>query len=143
MLASLPALGGEWRLDYPQWDDPRPANEHPPIERRAYHLGYRAERVAEDGVSEICEALESGALDRTPDTITIDWYKQLLEWHERLKRIELHGGLLELGSAGADEPVDAHPGQRPPGCSDRRAPGRDDHRGVTHTRPRVTTAPEE
>jgi nucleoside-diphosphate-sugar epimerase len=68
-------------------------------------LGYRAERVAEDGVSEICEALESGALDRTPDTITIDWYKQLLEWHERLKRIELHGGLLELGSAGADGPV--------------------------------------
>ncbi len=59
-------------------------------------LGYRAERVAEHGVTEICEALEAGTLDRTTDTITIDWYKELLAWEQRLKKVTLHGGLLDL-----------------------------------------------
>jgi nucleoside-diphosphate-sugar epimerase len=63
-------------------------------------LGYRAELEAEDGVREICAALDSGVVERTPDTITIDWYKQLLEWHERLKRIEVDGEILDLRSDG-------------------------------------------
>jgi nucleoside-diphosphate-sugar epimerase len=59
-------------------------------------LGYRAELSAEDGVLEICEALESGKLDRTPDTITIDWYSQLLEWSQRLRDIAPDGNILDL-----------------------------------------------
>jgi len=59
-------------------------------------LGFRTERQAEDGVREICEALESGSLDMTTDTITIDWYKQLLVWHQRIRDIEIHGGILEI-----------------------------------------------
>ena len=59
-------------------------------------LGYRAELEAEDGVREIYEALDSGALERTPDTITIEWYKQLLDWHDRLKQVELDGEILDL-----------------------------------------------
>jgi nucleoside-diphosphate-sugar epimerase len=62
-------------------------------------LGYRAELQAEDGVREICDALDSGVLERTPDTITIDWYKLLIEWHERLKQIEIDGDILEIRGA--------------------------------------------
>lgn len=61
-------------------------------------LGYRATRVAEDGVAEICGALEAGLLDKTPDTITIDWYKQLLDWHARIRQVELHGGIIDIGA---------------------------------------------
>ncbi|MEX2445725.1 MAG: SDR family oxidoreductase [Dehalococcoidia bacterium] len=70
-------------------------------------LGYRAERVAEDGVTEICAALEAGTLDRTTDTITIDWYKQLLDWQERIRRIEMYGGILDIGAVTDDEPAPA------------------------------------
>ena len=59
-------------------------------------LGYCAKRTAEDGVREICEALEAGVVDKTTDTITIDWYKDLLAWHERIKATELYGGILAL-----------------------------------------------
>lgn len=57
-------------------------------------LGYRATLTAEDGVREICEALEDGRVDRTTDTITIEWYKALLEWQERIRAVELQGGIL-------------------------------------------------
>lgn len=69
-------------------------------------LGYRAERVAEHGVAEICEALEAGILDRTTDTITIDWYKELIDWDERIRRLRMHGGLLDLGDASGGLPAD-------------------------------------
>jgi nucleoside-diphosphate-sugar epimerase len=59
-------------------------------------LGYCAKRTAEDGVREICEALEAGVVDKTTDTITIDWYKDLLAWHERIKATEMYGGILAL-----------------------------------------------
>lgn len=62
-------------------------------------LGYRAELEAADGVTEICEALERGDLVKTPDTITLDWYKLLLEWQERIKAVEICGGMLDIGVA--------------------------------------------
>ena len=39
-------------------------------------LGFHAGYVAEDGVAEIVEALETGKVDKTTDTITLEWYKQ-------------------------------------------------------------------
>jgi len=59
-------------------------------------LGYRATRVAEDGVREIVEALNSGATDRTTETITLEWYQTLMNWHQRIRQLELHGGMLRL-----------------------------------------------
>jgi nucleoside-diphosphate-sugar epimerase len=68
--------------------------------RVAFHkiekLGWKAEKLAEDGVKEICEALESGATDKTAKTITLDWYKQLVEWHEKVRQVEMYGGILKL-----------------------------------------------
>lgn len=50
-------------------------------------LGFKALYVAEDGVREICSALESGSLDRTTETITLDWYCELTSWHQRLQQV--------------------------------------------------------
>ncbi|MEM7044556.1 MAG: hypothetical protein AAF543_17245, partial [Pseudomonadota bacterium] len=48
------------------------------------------------GALEIYERLEAGTLDRSTETITLDWYQNLSTWHRRIKEVELHGGILEL-----------------------------------------------
>jgi nucleoside-diphosphate-sugar epimerase len=57
-------------------------------------LGYRALYVAEDGVKELCEALESGKVDKTKATLTLEWYKELIAWNERIKQVSLDGAIL-------------------------------------------------
>ncbi len=59
-------------------------------------LGYRAEKTAEDGVAEICEALDAGKVDRTVQTITLDWYKELLHWQTVLRDVEMYGGIVDI-----------------------------------------------
>jgi nucleoside-diphosphate-sugar epimerase len=59
-------------------------------------LGWRAMRRAEDGVVEILERLEAGDLDRTSETITLDWYKQLAGWHQIIKQVEMYGGIFDV-----------------------------------------------
>lgn len=59
-------------------------------------LGYKAKRTARDGVQEICEALESGRLDQTTQTITLKWYQELVKWHKIIKEVELYGGIIDL-----------------------------------------------
>lgn len=59
-------------------------------------LGYRAELTAADGVAEICGALAAGTLEKTPRTITLEWYEQLVQWHRVLRDVELHGGIIDL-----------------------------------------------
>lgn len=75
-----------------------------PVDHRSYRvnfdkihaLGYEALYEAEDGVKELCEALQAGVTDRTLKTITLDWYKELVAWQVRLHAIELDGALLKL-----------------------------------------------
>jgi nucleoside-diphosphate-sugar epimerase len=59
-------------------------------------LGYKAALGAKDGVKEICEALEAGKLDKSPKTITLQWYQELVKWHRIIRDTELHGGMIEL-----------------------------------------------
>ena len=59
-------------------------------------LGYRAEKTAEDGVAEICAALDAGTVDRTVRTITLDWYKELVRWHKVLGDVEMYGGIVDI-----------------------------------------------
>lgn len=63
---------------------------------KVYALGYRALYRAEDGVREISEALEAGVTDRTIKTITLDWYRELTTWHERIRQVEMYGGVLRI-----------------------------------------------
>jgi hypothetical protein len=63
---------------------------------RIESLGWRARLVAEDGVREIAAKLEAGELDRTSETITLDWYKNLVKWHEIIRKVELYGGIFDI-----------------------------------------------
>jgi hypothetical protein len=38
----------------------------------------------------------AGLLDRTSETITLEWYQQLTRWHRIIKDIELHGGIVDI-----------------------------------------------
>ena len=59
-------------------------------------LGYRTELTAADGVAEICEALEAGSVDKTVQTITLDWYRELARWHRTIREVEMYGGIVEI-----------------------------------------------
>ena len=59
-------------------------------------LGWRAETTAEDGVAEICEALEAGTVDKTVRTVTLDWYRELARWHRVIREVEMYGGIVEI-----------------------------------------------
>ena len=59
-------------------------------------LGYRAQRTAEDGVAEVVKALEAGLLDNTEKTITLEWYKKLVQWSEIIRAVELDGKVIDL-----------------------------------------------
>lgn len=59
-------------------------------------LGYRTVKTATDGVAEICAALEAGAIDKTTQTITLDWYKELTRWHRIVREVEMYGGIVEI-----------------------------------------------
>ena len=59
-------------------------------------LGWRAETTAEDGVAEICEALEAGIVDKTVQTVTLDWYRELARWHRVIREVEMYGGIVEI-----------------------------------------------
>lgn len=59
-------------------------------------LGYRTGKTPSDGVAEICEALEAGTVDKTIQTITLEWYKELARWHRIVREVEMYGGIVEI-----------------------------------------------
>lgn len=63
------------------------------IERQ---FGWKASHTVEQGVEEIIDALERGLIDRTPETITLEWYKSLMHWHKIITQVEKYGGILDI-----------------------------------------------
>ncbi len=61
-------------------------------------LDWRAKWDGERGVAEIVEALERGEIDRTTKTLTLEWYRNLVEWHRTIKEVEKYGGILDINS---------------------------------------------
>lgn len=59
-------------------------------------LGFKAQNQAEDGVKEICDALDSGHLEKTTKTQTLKWYQELVAWHQTIRDVEMHGGIIDL-----------------------------------------------
>jgi len=58
-------------------------------------LGYQTKFTPEDGAREIVEQIQKGNLDPDdPRTITVQWYKHLMEMQAILKQVELKGVLL-------------------------------------------------
>lgn len=61
-------------------------------------LDWRAKWDGERGIAEIVQALERGEIDRTTKTITLEWYRDLVEWHRTIKEVEKYGGILDINS---------------------------------------------
>ena len=59
-------------------------------------IGFKAVKNAEYGITEILKKLNAKELDKTPDTITLDWYKLIIEWNERLGALGNFKGILKL-----------------------------------------------
>jgi len=59
-------------------------------------LGFEAKFGAKEGALEVFQALESGALQKTPQTITLDWYKELTRWHQIIRDVEMYGGIVSI-----------------------------------------------
>ena len=58
-------------------------------------LGFKPEYTPRDGAREVYEALQKEFLNPDdPKTITVQWYRHIMEMHEFLKQIEIHGELL-------------------------------------------------
>ena len=58
-------------------------------------LGFFAKHDAEYGVNEILVKLESGDLDKTIKTITLDWYNEISKWHKIINSMEINGKLIQ------------------------------------------------
>ena len=59
-------------------------------------LGFKAKFKAEDGVQEIAEALEKGLIDKSPKTITLEWYKELVKWNKIINETSINGSIIDL-----------------------------------------------
>lgn len=58
-------------------------------------LNFKVEYTIEDGAREVFEALKDGRLNPDdPRTITVKWYKHLLEAHKLVKEVEIKGIIL-------------------------------------------------
>ena len=58
------------------------------------NLGFNAKFKAEDGVGEILQKLESGELEKSLKTITLDWYNEITRWHEIVNSLEINGRMI-------------------------------------------------
>ncbi len=60
-------------------------------------LGWHAKKTIADGINEILNGLENGTIKKTEQTITLDWYKMLTEKPELREKVEMYGGVLDIG----------------------------------------------
>lgn len=51
---------------------------------------------AEKGIKEIVQKLEKGEIEKTLETITLEWYKELEKWFNIIKELEMYGGILNI-----------------------------------------------
>lgn len=74
------------------------------IDDRNYHLSFKKYNDARPGlkpigvvfgITEIADMIRSGKIDADdPTTMTVAWYKSMLEWGERLKGLTMNNGIL-------------------------------------------------
>ena len=59
-------------------------------------LGWEPKWDALKGASQIVEKLESGELQKNQQSITLEWYEELIKWHKIIKDAEKYGGILQI-----------------------------------------------
>ena len=59
-------------------------------------LNWKPNYTVKDGCLEIITKLQSGELQKTTDSITLDWYQELVKWHKIIKSVEMYDGILDI-----------------------------------------------
>ncbi len=59
-------------------------------------LGWKAKYEAAEACLEIYQMLEGAHLVKNDESITLDWYKKLHMWRDKIKSLEMYNGLLEI-----------------------------------------------
>jgi nucleoside-diphosphate-sugar epimerase len=57
-------------------------------------LGFEAKKTIIDGINEIYVALKSGNVDTSIKTVTVSWYRNILDAKKLLDTIELNGRII-------------------------------------------------
>ena len=76
-------------------------------DQRSYHiecgkiesLGWRAGRRIPETIRRLWDMLEDGRIQGTPQTHTLQWYRELAHWHKIIRRVEMYGGILDIDAA--------------------------------------------
>ena len=40
--------------------------------------------------------MEAGTVDKITQTITLEWYKELVRWRDIIHEVEMYGGIVEI-----------------------------------------------
>lgn len=59
-------------------------------------LSWKPQWDAKKGAQEIVEKLANNELEKSAQTITLDWYKELEKWRNIIKQVEMYGGILTI-----------------------------------------------
>ena len=59
-------------------------------------LAWKPKWDAKLGAKQIVLKLQNGEIDKSTQTITLDWYKELEKWRKIINQVELHGGILDI-----------------------------------------------
>lgn len=62
--------------------------------KKIQQLSFEYQYVAEDGVRDIMERLKSGELEKTKQTITLDWYSEIVSSKEKINELQIDGLML-------------------------------------------------
>jgi nucleoside-diphosphate-sugar epimerase len=64
------------------------------FEKIKTRLGFKAETQVQEGVREIYQALKNGKVDVGPKTVTVNWYKNILQAKALMDAVQLDGRVI-------------------------------------------------
>jgi nucleoside-diphosphate-sugar epimerase len=75
-------------------DDSDKRNYNVIFDKAKTQLNFYAETDLKFGIKEIYSSLKSGKVDTGPRTVTVQWYKNILEAQNLIKEVELNGRII-------------------------------------------------
>ncbi|MEM2126726.1 MAG: SDR family oxidoreductase [Candidatus Bathyarchaeia archaeon] len=94
-LARLVAESIDMPFNYEWYGSPDTRSYRVSFDKIKEKLNYKAEYTVGEGAKEVFDALKDGRLNSDdPKTITVKWYKYLLEAHRLIKEIEMNGMII-------------------------------------------------
>jgi nucleoside-diphosphate-sugar epimerase len=94
-LAQLVADSINLPFKYEWYGDPDKRSYRVSFDKIKENLNYKISHTPREGAKEVFDALKTGILkEDDPRTITVKWYKNLIESNSLVKSVEMHGAIL-------------------------------------------------